>query len=572
MKSFPYSPRTTRHSTDTVLRAESSGITNLRALSPSMPSSGHVSSIKSSWENRTKAGGTGRTTARKYTSHDSISNDQENDRDGNNKDNIRTMRYEDKNKSKQPSRLATKKVKDDAWVRKTDTDDTTSLSSHSNNICDNPIEKSSSNISDVSAPSTSSSHWRYKHASNARTMDVKSYAGIESYTSFSTVGSSRSGGTLASKLANEKIGLKSTSSSDEETSTLNYSLEKLSEDVEEETYSRSSKYDTGSVNKNATMDLTGIEAKLTKDRATLETAETLEQSSSSSTAGIGESLEAYVKLSSRLTQKISTVPSTDSSLVYSVANTDEPPYDLKKYTCDNPYSYDSREDPDPSDIVASTLAECRLLLGMSPPPTPVYAMESPVRLEKKNMQVSTVASPKPPRGGNPSVVSSPDNSTASLGLTKFLRCPCCHKEFTNDIEKNNNRQPLHSFACDHIVCYECVFRDSSPLLKMAPCPQCGVERAFDTVKPVVSRSYCSLVKSIEIMNSAKKGAGQKTKLNVGGDDSRDDVISRDRAVPAQIRLFSPSNDAPALGLNSAPSHDVSVASNRLSEEGKRRTA
>ncbi|KAL7521547.1 hypothetical protein ACHAWX_006223 [Stephanocyclus meneghinianus] len=545
MKSFPYSPRTTRHSTGSMIRAENSGVTNLRALSPSMPNSGHVSSIKSSWENRTQAVGATRNTARKALNRNSSSSDQENVRDGNNKDSLRPMRHEDKVKSKQPTRIATKKIKDDAWVRKTDTDDTTSLSSHSNNNCDNPIEKSSSNVSDVSAPSTSSSHWRYKHVSNARKVDVNSYAGIESYTSFSTTGSSHSGGTLASKLASEKNGLKNISSSDEETSTLNYSLEKLPEDAEEETYSRSSKYDTESAKKSASMNLSGIEAKLTKDRATLEQEDTLELISSSSTAGLGDSLEAYVELSSRLTQKISTVPSTDSSLVYSEANTDEPSYDLKKYAHDNPYSYDSREDPDPSDLVASTLAECRLLLGMSPPPTPVYATASPVRREKKNIRVSTVMSPKPPRGGNPSAAApSPDNSIASLGLTKFLKCPCCQKEFTNDNEKSHNRQPLHSFACDHIVCYECVFSDCSPLLTMVPCPQCGVARAFNTVRPVVSRSYCSLVKSIEIMNSAKKGSGEKTKLRQERDECRDDDIGRDGAVPSQIRLFSPSSDVP----------------------------
>jgi hypothetical protein len=485
---------------------------------------------------------------------------------------------------KSRERVAAKKIKDNAWVKQTDTDDTTSLSSHSNEIS---IGKTLSNISDVSAPSQAS-NWRYK---NTRGNAKSSYSGaVEGYTSSYT--SSRAGGQLASKLATESLIKKNSSedetstlnyslgklSSEDETSKLNYSLEKLIEDGEEETYSR-----------------TSMSSKVEPDEednkpepSTVPVRETSQQD---------DSIQVYVDLSSRLDNKISTVSSTDSSLVYSMGNTVEP-CDLKKFTYS--YSYDVSEDPNTSDLVASTLAECRLLLEMSPPPTPLggikspvakrgysfmsplakreYAIKSPIAaarnaieklehvikspvakkehfikspiaaarndVEKVEMPPIIPVKPSPREGSVPSSAASSPASVASLGLGNFLKCPCCRKEFTNDMtgDKNRDRRPLHSFACDHIVCYGCVFQSTSSDYTVA-CPQCGEARAFDKTKPVVSRSYCNLVKSLGTLNSARKGSSEKARRSEGveKDQDRDKEGRRDRGVPHQIR-FSPNKD------------------------------
>ena len=568
MKSFTYSPRTDRFTRQSI--SVLSPRTNI-TLSPSKPITGHVSSIKSTWENRTKLSDR-ILSPRISTGRKSFSGGQENDEaydnnirpSWNRTETVKTTNtgrksfsrttYEEENvgdtnnkaKSHHNPRTATKKIKDNAWVRKTDTDDTTSLSSN-----EVSIQKSSSNISDVSAPSVaSSSHWRYRanNGQQSRHADNKfeSYDGIESYTSITT-GSSRVN-VLASKLATESLGIKGVSSSGDDSSTLNYSLEKLPEDDEEDMYSRQSLGGRESVGNeesakpSLTANRNSIEAKFSRDRASLDQVD-LSQKSDASSTGMDDSLRAYVELSSRLNQKLSSVPSTDSSLVYSMGNTDEP---SQKYNNNSTYSYD-QDDPDPSDLVASTLAECRLLLGMSPPPTPTPVAE-------KTAQVKMTMPPRSPAirmAAAPPTALSPANSTASmgLGLDQFLQCPCCHNEFTNDTssETNKNRQPLHSFACDHIVCYECVFLADGDA--MVTCPECGEARAFDKTRPVVSRSYCMLVRSIEIMNSGTKGAQRVRRLSRNDEDygrGESGSKGRDSPVPLQIELFLPTRNEVSL--------------------------
>ncbi|KAL7503133.1 hypothetical protein ACHAXN_001712 [Cyclotella atomus] len=601
MKNFPCSPRTSRQSTCSALLSSSierSEAMNRRTLSPSMPKGGHVLSIKSSWENRTKLpinnDGSNTRSSVDHRKSNSIVVRQDQKNDGrpswNRSKTVKTMNTMNRslynahdqenrgdhvnsthNKStpqrpmwqerQQTNNQNPPKMKPNDWVKQTDTDETTSLSSHSNEIS---IGKTLSNISDVSATSQPSNHWRLKSKYNGST--------VEYYTSRYD----RQGGQLADKLAKDLIksasdessstlhySLDKISSSDESTknnvidktadvqSRLNYSLERLSEGGEEETYSRPS-----------------IGSKYNEKETTADYV--VSQEEEESEKDIEDSLLAYVDLSSRLSSKIATVPSTDSSLVYSMGNNTDTD-DLKKFTYS--YSYDVSEDnPKNFDLVASTLAECRMLLEMSPPPTPL-AFKSPAAKRVKSplakrevkpfVAKREVEEPTPtprvpvvastPRGTDASVVSSPANSSVtSVGLGSFLKCPCCRKEFTNDISDyyNRDRQPLHSFACDHIVCYMCVFA-SSPSIHMVACPKCGEDKAFDKTKPVVSRSYCNLVKSIEILNSGKKKSAEKIGRS-GGEKPKE--VKSDGAVPLQIRLSPKKNSAAKREV--APKADV----------------
>ena len=55
-----------------------------------------------------------------------------------------------------------------------------------------------------------------------------------------------------------------------------------------------------------------------------------------------------------------------------------------------------------------------------------------------------------------------NNSIPSLSsIAKFLTCPTCNQEFSEEFE---NATPLHSFACDHIICRGCVFANKLSLI------------------------------------------------------------------------------------------------------------
>ena len=144
-----------------------------------------------------------------------------------------------------------------------------------------------------------------------------------------------------------------------------------------------------------------------------------------------------------------------------------------------------------SELIASTLAECRLLLQMSPPPTPVAVnsfVESRKKIETRD-EVSDRAIEAAP--------STDDSAASDTSVAKLMRCPCCSHKF----EEAGEHEPLHSFACEHIICKDCVFQSFS--VKCIPCPECGEKEAFDKTKPLVSRSYLRLIKKMGDSGSVK---------------------------------------------------------------------
>eukprot|EP00986_Skeletonema_menzelii_P003069 scaffold895_cov132-Skeletonema_menzelii.AAC.17 len=171
------------------------------------------------------------------------------------------------------------------------------------------------------------------------------------------------------------------------------------------------------------------------------------------------------------------------------------------------------------DLVASTLAECRLLLQMSPPPTPlaVNVFKEPRKEEETEDEDSDRAIQEAP--------SADDSEASDDSLSKLLRCPCCSNKF----EEAGEHEPLHSFACEHIICKECVF--DSKRTKSVPCPECGEEGAFNKSKPLVSKSYLRLIKKMG-------GSGSvKTKKTI--ERFKDSPMS----VPSQINFGSHGKNA-----------------------------
>ena len=172
-----------------------------------------------------------------------------------------------------------------------------------------------------------------------------------------------------------------------------------------------------------------------------------------------------------------------------------------------------------SDLVASTLAECRLLLQMSPPPTPlaVNVFKEPrkeVEKPRKGVETRDEDSDRAIQAAP----SADDSAASDNSVSKLMRCPCCSHKF----EEAGEHEPLHSFACEHIVCRECVFQSTRS--KSIPCPECGEEGAFDKSKPLVSRSYLRLIKKMGDSSSVK------TKKNV--ERFKDSPMS----VPSQINF------------------------------------
>ncbi len=165
-----------------------------------------------------------------------------------------------------------------------------------------------------------------------------------------------------------------------------------------------------------------------------------------------------------------------------------------------------------SDLVASTLAECRLLLQMSPPPTPlrINVFKEPRKEEETRDEDSDRAIHE--------ALSTDDSAASDNSVSKLMRCPCCSHKF----EEAGEHEPLHSFACEHIICRDCVFESTRS--KSVPCPECGEEGAFDKSKPLVSRSYLRLIKKMGGSGSAK------TKKN--SERFKDSPMS----VPSQINV------------------------------------
>ncbi len=194
-----------------------------------------------------------------------------------------------------------------------------------------------------------------------------------------------------------------------------------------------------------------------------------------------------------------------------------------------------------SDLVASTLAECRLLLQMSPPPTPltVNVFKEPRKEEETRDEDSDRAIQETP--------SADDSAASDNSVSKLMRCPCCSHKF----EEAGEHEPLHSFACEHIICRDCVF--DSTRSKSVPCPECGEEGAFNKSKPLVSRSYLRLIKKMGDAGStakAKKNSGRfkdspmsvPSQINVGAyGKNANDEISVFSSVSGQIHTAKLAN-------------------------------
>lgn len=193
-----------------------------------------------------------------------------------------------------------------------------------------------------------------------------------------------------------------------------------------------------------------------------------------------------------------------------------------------------------SDLVASTLAECRLLLQMSPPPTPltINVFKQPRKEEETTDEDSDRAIQEAP--------SADDSAASDNSVSKLMRCPCCSHKF----EEAGEHEPLHSFACEHIICRDCVFESTRP--KSVPCPECGEEGAFDKLKPLVSRSYLRLIKKMGDSSSVKtkKNSGRfkdspmsvPSQINVGAyGKNANDEISVFSSVSGQIHTAKLAN-------------------------------
>ncbi|KAL7441893.1 hypothetical protein ACHAXM_008102 [Skeletonema potamos] len=182
-----------------------------------------------------------------------------------------------------------------------------------------------------------------------------------------------------------------------------------------------------------------------------------------------------------------------------------------------------------SELIASTLAECRMLLQMSPLPTPiaVNAFAEPRKeLEETRDEGSYRAINAAP---------SADDSTASdTSMAKLMCCPCCSHKFAEAGE----HEPLHSFACEHIICKECVFQGTR-YANNVPCPECGEKGAFDKSKPVVSRSYLRLIKKMEDSASVKtKSNVQRTKGSPMSVPTQINVGAQEKNASDEISVFS----------------------------------
>jgi len=261
-------------------------------------------------------------------------------------------------------------------------------------------------------------------------------------------------------------------------------------------------------------------------------------------------------------------------------------------------------DTEAADLVANTLAECRLLLDMSPPPTPVGYQEEvqrrkerdtgvekkkekappPMQSEKiktvlhhypKQKEEAAVKDPPVPAVSRRSsqeisdvsitktytTSSSVNNNSIQPSLSsiaKFLTCPTCNQEFSEEFD---NAMPLHSFACDHIICRGCVFANNAASTNnegcstAVACPDCGEANAFDTCRPVVSRAYLNLITKMKSVGSIKSSSvnnddndDMKEERRVRVDNNKGRISDRrggGGTVPTQISVPSPRVDRQA---------------------------
>ena len=169
-----------------------------------------------------------------------------------------------------------------------------------------------------------------------------------------------------------------------------------------------------------------------------------------------------------------------------------------------------------NDLVASTLAECKLLLNLSPLPSP--AVVSKVNGHAKRSDLSPLSSPasKDNKGifdflqrhseqramaNNPQPPSenanmSPQRIPFSMSTMSIIAtCPTCFKDF--DMEGGDN-MPLDSSTCEHIICRACILEMQAwtQLDKNTgiSCPECGMKGAFEIIhQPTDSQESIGLV-------------------------------------------------------------------------------
>lgn len=187
-----------------------------------------------------------------------------------------------------------------------------------------------------------------------------------------------------------------------------------------------------------------------------------------------------------------------------------------------------------SELIASTLAECRLLLQMSPPPTPVAINSVAERKTDQKVDISA-------RCDSDRAIKEAPSAESDCSIDKLMRCPCCSQKF----DENGNHAPLHSFACEHIVCKDCVFQ-STRHSNSVRCPECGEKGAFDKTRPVVSKSYLRLIK--------KMGGTGSEKTTKRPNKEEDELMS----IPSQIRWNS-GIDSDAVSLFSSVSGHAHTA-------------
>jgi len=237
------------------------------------------------------------------------------------------------------------------------------------------------------------------------------------------------------------------------------------------------------------------------------------------------------------------VDSSTSSLVYSVGNTIESyePSILQK--SEKTYQYfgsnsgarssDSDDDVDPSKLIASTLAECRLLLQMSPPPTPLlkptsdqfsYSFKEYHQINKNTEN----AVGKSMDSLDATTLPSLDSKTSSFAFSKLGRCPSCDEY----IQEEGENTPLRSVLCGHVVCHKCIFSNTPSSSKksiVVDCPECEVKHDLDHWKPVLGMGLNGNSKEIDVFHRRKPSIYHAH------------ISSENKKVPTQIHLFSPSN-------------------------------
>jgi hypothetical protein len=187
-----------------------------------------------------------------------------------------------------------------------------------------------------------------------------------------------------------------------------------------------------------------------------------------------------------------------------------------------------------NDIVASTLAECKLLLNMSPLPSPAAAIVSKVNVHVKRSNLSSpppLPSPatiskdnvvgrfnfhqryseqqrttlvnnphKSPTSENATMMSPQQRSPFSMSTMSIIiaTCPTCFKDFDMDGGGGNN-MPVNSSTCEHVICRACILDMQSWTQQLdkntgiISCPECGMKGAFDIHQSTDSRESIGLV-------------------------------------------------------------------------------